>query len=88
MTDAFTPYFEGLEAQGVQTAFTAQSHGVAALAVMFVIGLSCSSWRCAAKSRPLRKPGATPPPALFLRRNHKYYNVFTISHEILYNFAV
>lgn len=39
VTDAFTPYFEGLEAQGVQTAFTAQSIGVAALAAMFVIGL-------------------------------------------------
>ena len=39
VTDAFTPYFEGLEEQGIQTAFTAQSIGVAALAVMFVIGL-------------------------------------------------
>ncbi len=40
VTDAFTPYFERLTAQGTETVITAQSLGVAALAVMFLIGLA------------------------------------------------
>ncbi len=38
VTDAFTPLFMRLEMEGVETVFTAQSIGVAALAVMFLIG--------------------------------------------------
>ena len=39
VTALCAPYFDSLAEQGIHTAFTAQSIGVAALAVMFVIGL-------------------------------------------------
>ena len=39
VTALCAPYFDSLAEQGIHTAYTAQSIGVAALAVMFVIGL-------------------------------------------------
>ena len=40
VTSLFTPYFEQLASEGVQTSLTAQSIGVAALSVMFLVGLA------------------------------------------------
>ena len=64
VTAVCAPYFESLAEQGVQTSFTAQSIGVAALALMFVIGFILFIFAMRSKDpAPAAEPSAEQPQA-------------------------